>query len=89
MTPQERQEFNTLRTLVQSLLNVKNVTFVENLERRVVSISSGNLTDATSITESVRNSSDTGSETVAKNFDGKLEIIFKDGTRKYIGVYNS
>lgn len=35
MTPQERQEFNKLKALVESLLKVENVAFIKNAERRL------------------------------------------------------
>jgi hypothetical protein len=91
MTPQERQEFEILKRKVESLERVENIPFIENIKRRVAvtGITSGAITAATSITESVRNSADTGSETVAKDYDGKLQVTLSDGTVKYIGIYNS
>lgn len=35
MTPEERQRFETLERLVQSLLRVENVEFIKNAERRL------------------------------------------------------
>lgn len=85
-----RQEFEALKEIVMSLLRVEDVAFIKNIERRVnTGITNGAISAATSITEAVRNSADTGSESVAKNPDGKLAITLTDGTIKYIGVYNS
>ncbi len=91
MTPQEKQEFESLKKLVESLVRVENIPFIENVRRRVAitGMTSGSISAATTITESVRNAADSGSETVAKDYDGKLQIILSDGTTKYIGIYNS
>lgn len=35
MTPQERNEFDTLKTLVDTLLRAENVSFIENIKRRM------------------------------------------------------
>ena len=36
MTPQERQEFNDLKQRLVKLEQVENVSFIENLQRRVI-----------------------------------------------------
>lgn len=90
MTPQQEQRLNQLEALVQSLLRVENVAFIQNIKRRTTTgIASGTLSGGGTITEAVRNAADTGSENVAKNPDGKLQVTLGDGTVKYIGVYNS
>lgn len=35
MTPQERQEFDDLKRMVQALLRVEDVSFIENIKRRI------------------------------------------------------
>lgn len=35
MTPQERQEFDELKRIVDTLVRVENVPFVENMKRRL------------------------------------------------------
>jgi len=35
MSPQERQEFNALKKLVETLLKAENVVFIQNLNRRL------------------------------------------------------
>ncbi len=90
MTPQERQEFEALKRTVESLTRVENIPFIENIKRRVAitGITSGAITGTGTITETVRNAAGTGTEVVAKDYDGRLQITLSDGTIKYIGIYN-
>ncbi len=89
MTQEERQEFETLKKTVESLLNVANVPFIGNLERRV---GKGILEKGTAInTTLLKAVNEAGSQTydVAKAPDSKLEIRLGDGSTKYIGIYNA
>ena len=91
MTPQERQEFDTLKAIVRTLVEVTNVPFIEGLKRRALSDAAkiGITASPTSITIAVRNAADTGSQNVAKVPDGKTAIIDASGAVKYIATYNS
>lgn len=90
MTPQERQEFNQLKTLVQQLLRVENVEFIKNVERRVVldGVTTGTPGAATSINQAV-NEGGSATYNVAADYDAKVPITLSDGTTRFIGVYNS
>ena len=91
MTPEELARMNKLEKLVESLVSVKNIEFIESLKRRVTvaGITSGSLLANTTIVETVRDAAGTGTSVVAKDPDSKLQVTLSDGTTKYIGVYNS
>lgn len=81
MTPQERQEFNDMKKRLTDLESVRNVSFVRELQRR---LSEGVLTvetgaSAVGTTVDVRNAADSGSETVANDYVGVLNI-YQNGT---------
>lgn len=89
MTPQEKQRLETLEKLVNSLLSVTNVPFIESLNRRLsTGIIDEDLFAATTISQAV-DEGGVATYSVAKVPDGKLSITLTDGTVKYIGVYNS
>lgn len=76
MTPQERQEFNDMKKRLAAIESVRNVAFVRELQRRlsegVLTIETGASTSGTSV--AVRNSTDDGSETVANDYAGAINI---------------
>lgn len=75
---------------LEALERVENVAFIKNIERRAgAGIKAGTETVATTITQAVRNSADTGSVDVAAEPDNKRQIILQDGSVEYIGTYNS
>lgn len=90
MNPADRKRFERMERILNSIVQVEDVQFIENLKRRAGdSVRSDLETTAGSITTSVRNAADDGSESVASEFDGKVKIFLSDGTLRYIGVYNS
>lgn len=89
MSPQEKQRLVKLEQIVDSLLKVTNVPFIETLNRRLSSgIVDEDISVATSISKSV-NEAGVTTYSVAKVPDNKLSITLTDGTIKYIGIYNS
>lgn len=91
MTPEERREFNTLKKTVEALKTVTDVPFIEELKRRVIppGIRAGAPDDPDDLTETVRNSADTGSATVAKDPDNKLPLYDTKGVLiGFVGIYN-
>lgn len=89
MTPEERTQFNEMKKIVESLVAVENVPFIENINRRAgTGIKGGTSTVATSLTQAI-NEAGTGSYNVASVPDNKRQIILQDGTIEYIGTYNS
>lgn len=90
MTPEERNRLDKLEKLVNSLLNVENVPFIGNLERRVATgiVDESTTTTVTSILKAV-NESGSSTYNVAKVPDRKVGVTFTDGTSGFIGVYNS
>jgi len=91
MTPEERTEFDELKAIVAAIRGVKDVSFIQELKRRALADAAkiGDTLVATTITQAVRNSADTGSINVAKVPDGKTAIIDAFGNIKYVATYNS
>jgi len=89
MSPQEKTEFQQLKALVNALVRVENVSFIQNIQRKVdLGVTSGEETVATTILKAV-NESGASSYDVAKVPDAKVPIVLTNGQIKYIGVYNS
>lgn len=89
MSPSEKQRLAKLEMVVDSLLRVTSVPFIETLNRRLGSgIIDDNIVSSGTISSSV-NEAGVAAYSVAKVPDGKMSIILTDGTIKYIGVYNS
>lgn len=91
MTPQEKQEFDELKKIVESLVRVENVPFIESIKRRGAvtgGVKSGTTLSASTITTTI-NEAGVAVKNVAKVPDGKLTVTLSDGTTKYIPIYNS
>ena len=89
MSPQEKTEFAQLKALVNTLVRVENVPFIQNIQRRVdLGVTSGTETAATTILKAVSEGG-LSSYNVAKVPDAKVPIVLSNGQIKYIGVYNS
>ncbi len=88
MTPQERLEFNQMKHDLENIKRATDVSFLAELSRRLagtkITLESGSLTGTTI---SVRNSTDTGSETVADDYDGVINLIDGAGNTYRIGYY--
>lgn len=89
MTPQERLEFENMKRDLENIKTVRDVSFIAELSRRLsgtkLTIRDGSLTGTTI---SVRNSADNGSETVADDYDGVVELIDGAGNVYRLGYYN-
>lgn len=89
MTPEQLTRLNNLENLLQSLLRVEDVSFIQNINRRAgTGIKSGVSSAATSITRSV-NEVGTNTYNVAVAPDKKRKIVLEDGSVEYIGTYNT
>lgn len=88
MTPQERLEFNQMKRDLENIKRATDVSFLAELSRRLagtkITLESGSLTGTTI---AVRNSTDTGSETVADDYDGVINLIDEVGNTYRIGYY--
>lgn len=88
MTPQERLEFNQMKRDLENIKRATDVSFLAELSRRLagtkLTLESGSLTGTTI---AVRNSTDTGSETVADDYDGVINLIDGAGNTYRIGYY--
>ena len=91
MTPEEKREFNTLQKTVESLLRVENVSFIQNIDRRVRGDGIRDDSSTTTVTTIVQSVNEAGAGTynVAKAPARKVEVTFTDGSTGFIGVYNS
>ena len=85
MTP----ELQALEERVKKLERVENVEFIQTILRRIsgakLTISTGSLTGTTI---SVRNSADNGSESVADDYDGVIDLTDGFGNVYRLGYYN-
>jgi hypothetical protein len=90
MNPELRARLDDIVKRLDAIEAVENISFIKNISRRAGSgIKAGTETVATTITQSVRNATDSGAVDVAKVFDNKRQIILADGSIEYIGTYNS
>ena len=92
MTPQERTEFETLKNLVDSLLRVENVPFIENGQRRIATPILGESiqkesTGSTSGVLTVVDEAGIGNYSVAKAYVGTITIETADGNTFKLGYY--
>jgi len=97
MTPQQLNEFNTMKRQIEQLSKVIDVPFIEEAKRRIVKpyIESINLDEflarvSVGNTSGVLKSVDEGGSAtynVAEAFDGSMIIKGTDGTNYKIGYY--
>lgn len=90
MNPLERK-IQELESRLIAVETARNVSFIKELQRRLISgsitIEDGASTTGTSI--SVRNAADTGSESVADNYTGGVLTLYKNGVAiGRIGYYS-
>ena len=92
MTPEEQKRLTDLEKLVQSLLRVENVTFIENGKRRIAKplLGDGLQKDTTGNTSGMTKSVDEAglsSYSVAKAFTGSITIEDSLGNTYKLGYY--
>jgi hypothetical protein len=89
MSPQDRLEFNRMKAQLANIQKVEDVSFIESMKRRLgfgaTTAAPGASTTGTSI--AVRNAADSGSETVADEYDGVLTLTDTQGNSYRIGYY--
>lgn len=89
MSPQERLEFEEMKRTLENIKRVTDVSFIKELERRLragaVTIELGAGTAGTA--QVVRNSTNTGTETVADQYTGVLTIYNNGQAVGRIGYY--
>lgn len=90
MTPEQLTEFNEMKATVLNLQRVEDVSFIESMKRRLgfgaTTATEGGSTTGTSI--AVRNAADSGSETVANEYDGILTLSDTQGNTYRVGYYS-
>ena len=90
MTPEQLQQFNEMKRILQNVVAVEDVQFIENVKRRTgKGLTEDGTTSASTITQSVRNSTDTGSADVCAEPDTKLKIITATGTVYFLPAFTS
>ena len=90
MTPEQLQQFNEMKRILQNVVAVEDVQFIENVKRRTgKGLTEDGTTSASTITQSVRNSADTGSVDVCAEPDTKLKVITPTGTVYFLPAFTS
>lgn len=88
MTPQERNEFDRMKREIRDIQQATDTKFVAELLRRIggvkLTLETGSLTGTTI---AVRNATDTGSELVAGDYDGVIELSDANGNTYRLGYY--
>jgi hypothetical protein len=90
MSPEDKKKLNDLEQRLIAIETARNISFIKEIEKRLNIERLGIVTGASSSgTEiAVRNSSDTGSETVADDYVGVL-TLYKNGVAiGRIGYYS-
>lgn len=89
MTPQERLEFDTMKRELEAIKRVTDVSFLAELTRRLsgIQIRIEDGASSTNMNIAVRNSSDTGSETVANDYQGFANLYISGTLVGRIGYY--
>lgn len=91
MSPEDKKKINDLEQRLVAIETVRNLSFIKELERQLISgsltIKTGASTTGTTIL--VRNADDTGSESVADNYTGGVLTLYKNGVAiGRIGYYS-
>jgi hypothetical protein len=89
MNPETRAYIEKLEKRIEALERVENISFIQNIRRRISMLTWETGITVTGTTESVRNSADTGSETVAKDYSGAVYVSDGNGNRFKIGHYGN
>lgn len=94
MSPEEKNRFETLEKLVQSLLRVENVSFIENGKRRIAAPVLGDgvqkfSTGSTAGVLKAVSESGASSYNVAQAFNGTITIEDATGNRYKLGYYTA
>lgn len=88
MTPDQLREFEELKITVQKIQSVTDISFIEELKRRLIS---GNLVIETGLSPTniaVRDATDTTTELVADDFDGAVGLYSNGVFIGRIGYWN-
>lgn len=90
MTPEELERLERIEELLKSVALVEDPDFIDNIKRRGgQGLRTDGTTSASTITISVRNAADDGSETVCDNPDTKLKVVTPAGTVYYLPAFTS
>lgn len=88
MSPQERLEFERMKRDLENIKRATDVAFVSELSRRLAggtfTISPGSISGTTI---GVRNATDTGTTTVAGEYDGVIVLRDANGNTYRLGFY--
>lgn len=89
MTPEQLTRLNRLEQQVKDIQQATDTKFVAELLRRIggvkLTVATGSLTGTTI---AVRNATDLGSEVVADDYDGVIELSDANGNTYRLGYYS-
>lgn len=89
MTPKQLAEFEDMKKRLANIESVRNVSFIKELQRRLasglVAIVDGASTSGTAV--AVRNAADDGSETVADEYNGVMNVYQNGVLIGKVGYY--
>lgn len=89
MSPQEKLEFEQMKTDIKNIKSVSDAVFVAELNRRLgglnLTLQSGVSLSGTTVV--VRNSSNTGTELVANDYTGAITLTDNQGNVYKLGYY--
>ena len=89
MTPQERLEFNQMKRDLENIKRATDTSFIAELRRRLsgfqIVIEEG--ATLTGMTQTVRNATNTGTETVAEEHTGAVNLYLNGALLGKIGYY--
>jgi hypothetical protein len=89
MTPEQLRDFEKMKRDIEAMRTMTDRTFFAELQRRLagVSIVIEDGASASGTTIAVRNSADTGSETVAEEYTGVANLYLNGTLLGKIGYY--
>jgi hypothetical protein len=89
MTPQQLTEFNDMKKRLIDIESARNVSFIKELQRRLISgsLSVEDGASSSGTTVAVRNATDTGSETVANDYAGVMNVYQNGVLIGKVGYY--
>jgi len=89
MSPEQLQQFEEMKRTIEQLRTVTDVSFIAELRRRLnsgtVSVTTG--ASATGTAQLVRNSTNTGTETVADQYTSVATLTINGTVIGRIGIY--
>lgn len=90
MSPRQAQLLENLEKRVNALERGESIEAIESIKRRALSdtVTSDATSSSSSLDIDVRNAADSGSETVAKQYDKAVRLYLLNGQSILVGGYN-